>query len=348
MHTLFFSPRVLRTDSSSWGSDVISTVNSSLDMDMEYTPPKDADSNHLQSTSRQDGSRGRTADREHCTPLPRTQCHEHLHRRTAEQLRTPQKDTDPFYKHHEPSAYALRLPDFIKRVFAPPNCLTPEASPRKDLNHHLLFDRMRHKAVLDQAVFGTRPKRDHVRIKSQDLRLPRLLSPEHTRFDIPWLSTDTEGHALRTPRTQTRPWSGMMKWSSNSKILSTQGVPSIEPDLERSKSMYSTIPYTSESFQAKNATSLDSLQRALQMEQDVQAFLDSAQPPNPLTAREITLICEQGGGISSASSTDLSVSDLSQATSDRSRLSLFQPRQTIGKLKKTRKRRSLTVDTIEA
>lgn len=296
MHTLLFNPR---PESLSWSSDVISEVNSKLNLDLAYLPADDSRLN-----------------REYIAARPQQRIY-----KPEKSLYTPCKQQQ-FYEHQQVSAYSLRLPDICKRVFAPPNCLTPEA-PSPERKHYK--DRApqyidpRQRAILSRAIFGPDVARDNRRVEQYPGTFvsTSILSPPR-RPDVPWLSRDTLGRPSKTPTGHPRVWSGLFDWTSRSARTA---------DSEYSVNVTAPLP--------KLAATTASIDRAAQMESDIQAFLDSVPPSIPLTAEEITSLCERGGGIISRS-TSVTSPEASQA----SRFSkMFSPRQTIGKLSSRRSSR---------
>lgn len=408
MHTLFFSPRTVSAQSGTWGSDVISEVNSRLDLNLEYEAyPYPGDASH---SSREGTPSGRAGSGSAiCNSLPALASsyvrQERSYRPGArEQHVSAQKAVDSDasdtphirrgnfrpgtypYTHRNYSSYSLRMPDFVKRIFAPPNCLTPKEfeydnAPTYgiDSQQYSFVLSKRQRDVLDAAVFSQTSMQNQI-VRQVDTRWPVDRTCED-RERIPWQSLDLKEDVARIPARTAEQWSSLADWraQTNEHVVRqtasshdrTQSV-DIEDEmsastvscseLRDSQSVYSPVPSLEEPFMETQHRSLDIIdkrmsRRGQSMENDIKAFLASTPLTKPLTALEITQICEMSGGsellegLQIAEILDSSIeSDRSASANKLRRLSVvnFFPRQTIGKLKKGQRRRAMTVDTIES
>lgn len=359
-----------------WGQSVVDLVNSRLGLSINYVPPSSPRSlregkySETPKPLRNKQSQERASHYRYVTILPvdtddtdasrqqrfleanrayawpeypsmenkSRRHHNEFKRRSG--LRSYSSASPVYSSRAYPDEHSFRLPDFVKRVFAPPNCLTPatssmddSVSPCSSRPHSDITGSNRQ--LLTKAVFGNlSPDRFPLRVSPRSTTTPKMRIRKSKSSNVrdqasiprsnakPWqdtfehkqrlnwsVSIDGQSTPLRLSRESQalRPdFSSSMQVRPGKSHLGSTDSTAHQSRSVLSQSRYSTVP--APDFRASNSCfqSLGDLLddphsastlRQLQMEADVEKFLNSAPKPRPLTASEINQICEQAENI---------------------------------------------------
>ncbi|CCX35431.1 protein of unknown function [Taphrina deformans PYCC 5710] len=390
MHSLFFTPKKGFQQDDHWGQSVVSLVNSALGLEMEYLSPtpltcqcqdfKGAQHAEIEavdklhafrsSYKRFDHPKDRIKTRESRAGKPHgvidsISCsgrqdsqfefpNEQVHRKQLSTLREKDAQTSNAHPVGQIGPNSLRMPDFFKRVFAPPVCLQP------DVNH---FDSTNHLWTTKSMIGNDK----QASLPYSSSSYPRI-EPKTSRPFVPWASVNTEGVTRPVPTSQVAPYSGLREWESGSETQHTQRNSTVQSEhrttnadmqdslvynkhvLDQSGSCYSSIISGGSSIckshgQIHNSTlaprprktSLDHQSVSDsegKIDKDIKAFLDSPLQIHPFNARHILDLCEAA---ELADNND-TLRDKAEATDreteanyKRRSETLFQPRRAIGK-----------------
>lgn len=301
------------------------------------------------------------------------------------------------YSRSQPSAHSLRMPDFLKRVFAPPNCLTPATSSPERLvapysHQRTAKTERRERRILTEAVFGPLNGTAAQHIEPRAMTLPVSRMKKKSRAPLPLTSLFGRESTHSEPQTGARNWSGAEHLGAACENLhvdkgtvpgdltdspsfvcrseAERGYQSGEhldldlatPDSLRSQSLYASVPMPElEDRTSERPTAIldDSVHssasdaarlREIQMEKDIEHFLSSAPPLNPLSASQINQLCEQAENVDDMARILEGIDNaelLQDSHKGTSNLGFF-PRKTIGKLKRSVNRKTLSVESDSA
>lgn len=412
MRSYLLSPEASSTVDREWGHSVVNLVNHKLDIHIDYVPPPSPErvpSKQHRATkrkSKQSATRANDLHPSFSLPSadapdlfrarhqdPRIQTHRSLFPKSPEQMAYGSSDdrgenaASPatFYSRTYSSTNSLRLPEFLKRVFAPPNCCTPTvSSPERSLvsyrDHMTPRDNRRQREILNEAVFGPLSPDHSPGFLSRKSTSPPIIESKRSRRPTrrsastePFILMLESKNPLEIRHWQLQP--GARQPASDrslessaedlsetlySKAEDAQSVScpmrSQSHDLRMSCSCYSAVPILDvrgseldfiETGGPSSESDSTSGAREAQMEADIRRFLESAPDPCPLTASQISQLCEQAESVEDVSKmmSDLMVVAKSPQKPKTTSSSSFFPRQTIGKLKRSENRRPLTVES---
>lgn len=299
-------------------------------------------------------------------------------------IRIPQSQER--FSFQQPSAHSLRMPDFFKRVFAPPNCLTPEIpSPERPVpvSESFIEREQKKNDFLERAIFGPHPGCAGSRARANKyITLPQATSLACRSYFA--------GSPPTVVASTGKDWCDLEHWrrdqalqesacietmhSSRSKAFCEDSDEALFSststgiaDLFYSESCYSTIPETGDKNSpgtegaapiglcrsSTNAeASLKASERKAQIDRDIQAFLESGLTPVPLSGTGTTKLSDEHDvaaavpDVKRQTHVNLAVENTEVLQKSRSVIvSHFFPRQTIGKLKRSDNRRTLSIDS---
>lgn len=403
MHTLFFSPGKHTQDTDCWGQSVVSLVNSKLDISIpytysspntcnedEYTEMSPASSYTSQQSARavsiNDGEReielssgvngymsqlfhnGQLLSEDDLTTTPRFEvqsydaiCRQRRSRSLSERCL---RSSDQLYRPSQ-STSGLRLPDFLKRMFPPPNCLHPKMdSPERGATPDRLFYHTGHRHPLrpafNEVIASTLNDNRHPS-SSVPTRKPRAVHQSN-----PWCSINTRGQLLATTNIQTASQAEASDLQARNLAAKTTrmapvcNLPRVSDTMKstgatRTNFEHSETPgehsqsrtlmeaigdsridgarsYLSRSVLSTQATARAE-SRQLQIDRDIEDFLNNPPALYPLNASQITTLCETAGQLTcKPGEVHFSALRSDKPATNGPSSRRFRPRQTIGKV----------------